>query len=40
MKDAITQILTDTDARSDAQVEQTLVHQAEIASPWAPEPEV
>ncbi len=35
MKDTITSILTDADVRSDADVTQSLLSSAEVASPWA-----
>jgi hypothetical protein len=35
MKDVITSILTDTSVRSDSAVEQNLIHQAELATPWS-----
>jgi hypothetical protein len=35
MKNAITNILTNTDSRGSVAVEKTLIQEAGVASPWA-----
>jgi|GEM_PF-2144274 len=35
MKSTVTSILTDASARSDADVEQSVVQYADVAAPWA-----